>query len=81
MTRERESQGDDRAEQGEQGDRSADAKPSRGYRIPGRDFAGTSFASDQQEQTADHRGESRDYVVDDVQAEPGERGDVPRDES
>jgi hypothetical protein len=81
MTKEQERQGDDRTEQGDQEDRSADAKPSRGYRIPGRDFAGTSFASDQQEQTADHRGESRDFVVDDVQAEPGERGDVPRDES
>jgi hypothetical protein len=81
MTKEPEDRSDDRAERGDQGGQGADAPPSRGYRIPGRDFGGTSFASDEREQTADHRGESRDYVVDDVQADPGERRDVPRDES
>jgi len=63
------------------GETADEAPPSRGYRIPGRDFAGTSFAADQQEQTEAHRGGSRDFVMDDVQADEGERGEIPRDES
>jgi hypothetical protein len=63
-------------------DRGASDDPrSRGYRIPGRDFAGTSFAADEREQTEAHRGESRDHLMDDAQAEGEDRGDVPRDES
>ena len=51
--------------------------------IPGRDFAGTSRAADQREQTADHRGESRETLMDDTVSEPvdQERGLAPRDES
>jgi len=54
-----------------------------GYTIPGRDFAGVSRASDQREQTADHRGESREHMADDVVSDPvdQERGLAPRDES
>ena len=51
--------------------------------IPGRDFAGVSRASDQQEQTADHRGESRAHRMDDAVGDPGERDgeQAPRDQS
>ena len=54
-----------------------------GYTIPGRDFAGTSRASDQNEQTADHRGESREQLMDDTVSGPVDqgRGLGPRDES
>ena len=51
--------------------------------IPGRDFAGVSRASDQQEQTADHRGESRAHRMDDAVGDPTDRGGerAPSDES
>ena len=54
-----------------------------GYEIPGRDFAGTSRASDQREQTADHRGESRAHLSDDTVSEQvdQDRDLAPRDES
>jgi hypothetical protein len=63
-----------------------DASPGASPRsevITGRDFAGTTRASDQNEQTADHRGESRRHMADDVLSEPEdpERGLAPRDES
>jgi hypothetical protein len=64
-------------------DAAASSSGPHGYTIPGRDFAGTSRASDQQEQTADHRGESREQLADDVVSDPvdQERGLGPRDES
>jgi hypothetical protein len=54
-----------------------------GQRITGRSFAGTSRVADQQEQTADHRGESREQLMDDTVSDPvdRERGLAPRDES
>jgi hypothetical protein len=54
-------------------------KPSRGYRIPGRDFANTSFAADQEEQTATHRGDAGRTRMDDQGS--GDHPDIPRDES
>ena len=63
-----------------------DADTSSGPRteqITGRDFAGTSRASDRREQTADHRGESRAHMMDDTGADAGDAdsGRLPRDES
>lgn len=52
-----------------------------GQRIPGRDFAGTSYASTEREQTADHRGETRRHRVDDAQAGDDEGRERSRDES
>jgi len=52
-----------------------------GYRIPGRDFAGTSFASTEREQTADHRGESERHRMDDAQSLEEDQEGRPRDES
>jgi hypothetical protein len=76
--RERDSEGqqhderqDEKSSQGE--------KPSRGYRIPGRDFGGTSFAADQEEQTATHRGDTQRARMDDTGAGPHDG--PPRDES
>ena len=60
-------------------DEDATEKPSRGYRIPGRDFAGTSFAADQEEQTATHRGDTLRTRMDDTGA--GAHDGPPRDES
>jgi len=75
--REREHQGEEGGGEGE--DRQEKAR--RSVRIPGRDFAGTNIAGTEEQQTADHRGEDRSYVLDDVQATDAERGDIPRDES
>ena len=55
--------------------------PASGPRITGRDFAGASFAADQQEQTADHRGESQRFRADDTPRAEGDREEIPRDES
>ena len=57
------------------------SRPAEGHgqRIPGRDFAGASYASTEREQTADHRGESERHRADDS---PGAgEGERPRDES
>jgi hypothetical protein len=52
-----------------------------GQRIPGRDFAGASYASTEREQTADRRGESERHRMDDAQNVGGEEQEGPRDES
>ena len=52
-----------------------------GHRIPGRDFAGASYASTEREQTADHRGERRKHRMDDAAAADEQRGERSRDES
>jgi hypothetical protein len=52
-----------------------------GQRIPGRDFAGASYASTEREQTADRRGASERHRMDDAQNVGGEEQDRPRDES
>ena len=52
-----------------------------GHRIPGRDFAGASYASTEREQTADHRGESHAHRMDDGVVGDEERGERSRDES
>lgn len=59
------------------------AEPAEGHgqRIPGRDFAGASYASTEREQTADHRGASERHRMDDAQNVGGEDRDRPRDES
>lgn len=62
-------------------DAPAEKKPSRGYRIPGRDFAGTSYASTESEQTADHRLDSEMYRLDDGRIIGDALQDQPRDES
>lgn len=49
--------------------------------ITGRSFAGTSRASDQREQTADHRGESQRHKLDDGGSRSDERSERPADES
>ena len=62
----------------------SDEEQQRGMRVPGRDFAGApSFASNQREQTADHRGDSRAHMMDDVVADADDEatGRPPRDES
>ena len=66
----------DREEAGE-------SERAHGHRIPGRDFAGASFAADQREQTGDRRGDSRAHTMDDVAAGvPDETASpAPRDES
>jgi hypothetical protein len=63
-------------------DASPGASP-RSEEITGRSFAGTSRASDQREQTADHRGESREHMMDDTISDPVDQaeGRRPRDES
>ena len=66
-------------DQQDQQDQQREEKPSRGYRIPGRDFGGTSFAADQEEQTATHRGETLRTRMDDTGA--GAHDGPPRDES
>jgi hypothetical protein len=58
-----------------------DRKPASGPRLTGRDFAGASFAANEREQTADHRGESQQSRVDDTPRADGEREEIPRDES
>jgi hypothetical protein len=52
-----------------------------GYRIPGRDFAGSSIASTEREQTDDHRGESHRHRMDDAVVGDEDRGERSRDES
>ena len=47
-------------------DTSGEPAEGQGQRIPGRDFAGGSYASNEREQTADHRLESDDYTVDEA---------------
>src|SRR3954471_24654013 len=49
--------------------------------ITGRSFAGTSRASDQREQTADHRGENQHYRLDDGGSRVNENEERPADES
>ena len=49
--------------------------------ITGRDFAGTSRASDVREQTADHRGESQRHKLDDGGSRSDVRSERPADES
>jgi hypothetical protein len=65
-------------EPGEEQDR---ADQRGGHRIPGRNFAGTSYASTEREQTADHLGESQKFRMDDAVEADTEQRDVPRDES
>ena len=62
-----------------QEDEARGEKPSRGYRIPGRNFGGTSFAADEEEQTATHRGDAQRTRMDDQGASDHEG--PPRDES
>jgi hypothetical protein len=69
----------ERDSQDQSQDQSQDEKPSRGYRIPGRDFANTSFAADQDEQTATHRGDAGRTRMDDQGSD--DHSDIPRDES
>jgi hypothetical protein len=52
-----------------------------GQKIPGRDFAGASYASTEREQTRDHRGDSERHRMDDAQHVGGEEQGAPRDES
>jgi hypothetical protein len=49
--------------------------------ITGRSFAGTSRASDEREQTADHRGENQRPRVDDGGSRGDEQRERPADES
>ena len=58
-----------------------DETGSAGYRIPGRDFAGASYASIERELARDHRGESAGHRADDAQNVGGEEQGAPRDES
>ena len=51
----------------------ATPQPASGARITGRSFAGTSIASTEREQTADHRGESEGARLDDREATDPER--------
>jgi len=53
----------------------------KGQRIPGRDFAGASYASTEREQTGDHRGESHKHRGDDAENVDGDEQNAPRDES
>jgi hypothetical protein len=69
----------ERDSEGQEHDEETAEKPSRGYRIPGRDFANTSFAADQEEQTATHRGDAGRTRMDDQGSD--DHTDVPRDES
>ena len=48
--------------------------------ITGRSLAGARFASDEREQTADHRGESQGQRLDDGGARADEQGERPADE-
>ena len=52
-----------------------------GARMTGRSFAGTSWASDQQEQTGDHRAAQQAHRLDDGGARVNENEDRPADES
>jgi hypothetical protein len=62
-------------------ERAAERRPPSGPPITGRSFAGTSYASNEREQTADHLGESEKFRADDTpEFEPG-REDIPRDAS
>jgi hypothetical protein len=79
---------DVRPEEGEMGERERDDLDregkdvdGHGQRIPGRDFAGASYASTEREQTSDRRGNSEGHRMDDAQNVGAEDQGAPRDES
>ncbi|MFL5574870.1 MAG: hypothetical protein ACJ79S_02730 [Gemmatimonadaceae bacterium] len=71
----------ERDEKGRADDEATEKKPSRGYRIPGRDLAGASYGADEEEQTADRRLESEHFRLDDGRLVGDADQDHPRDES
>ena len=78
---ERDRQGGQKGPEKDEADAGTERDASRGYRIPGRDFAGASYASTEREQTADHAGEGERYRLDDTQNVGGDEQIRPRDES
>jgi len=62
-------------------DTSSEEQPGSGPTIRGRSFADTNIASDERQQTADHRGDNSNHRLDDA-VNPGRgRGQRSKDES